>query len=121
MVSPAKHLPLRRVARCRRRPLRQRRPGAGQSRPATIQRFVRINAAKPYDENEVILSFGYARDGSAGGNHFVSDMIIRNVISELVMDKKRGKALDVCKTLWAASGFRGDLHTPVFTKTSQLQ
>lgn len=73
----------------------------------TVQAKVFINRSRRYNKNEVISTFDYRRDGSAGGNHFVSDKLIRNIIGELVVDQTRDKAADILSTLWDNLEFRG--------------
>ncbi len=72
-----------------------------------MQRKVFINRSSAYDGNEVIAKFDYIRDGSPGGNHFVSDKLIRNIVGEVVVGKKRDGAMLLLSTLWAGTKFAG--------------
>jgi hypothetical protein len=89
-------------------------PGPLQYRPLSrtipvAQMKVQINRTRPYDRNEQIVDFDYHRTGSAGGNHFVSDLLIRNIIGEMVVGKIRDNAKKMLMNFWAATGFRGTL------------
>ena len=88
-------------------------PGAAQrvkrSRGSIVQRKVIINEARPYVGTEVINTFSYIRDGSPGGNHFVSDSLIRNIVGEVVTNQTRDDAADILDALWGGLGFTGVL------------
>ncbi|HTF64778.1 MAG TPA: hypothetical protein VK638_19025 [Edaphobacter sp.] len=74
---------------------------------SAIQRQVIINAVRPYVGTEVVNTFDYIRDGSAGGNHFVSDRLIRNIIGEVILNKNRDDAADLLSELWDNLNFVG--------------
>ena len=84
-------------------------------RKMAIQRKVLINRGKPYDGNEAIADFEYFRLGSAGGNHFVSDKLVQNLIGEMVTSRSRDDAADYLTDFWNGTGFVGIL---TFNKTN---
>jgi hypothetical protein len=85
------------------------RPAAPQraGHTGTVQRTVIINRVRPYAGAEAIATMEYWRDGSAGGNHFVSDLMIQNIVKELVEGQTRTNAATRLGTLWTGCGFSG--------------
>jgi hypothetical protein len=85
------------------------RPAAPQraGHTGTVQRTVVINRVRPYAGAEAIATMEYWRDGSAGGNHFVSDLMIQNIVKELVEGQTRTNAATRLGTLWTGCGFSG--------------
>ena len=45
----------------------------------------------------------------------MSDLIIKTVVQELVLNQKRDDAMNICETLWKGTGFKGTLTIPKFT------
>jgi hypothetical protein len=74
-----------------------------------IQRHVVINRARAYVGTETINTFEYHRDGCPGGNHFVSDLLVRTMIAEAIVGETRDAAADILEDFWKALSFRGTL------------
>lgn len=84
-----------------------------------IQRRVWINTSQAYNRDERITSFDYARDGSAGGKHFVPDLAIKNTIGELLLTRTRADGMGLLQRLWVGTRFTGRLDIPEFASTDQ--
>jgi hypothetical protein len=66
-----------------------------------------INRSRAYVGTEQIATLDYVRSGSAGGNHFVSDLMVRQIIGELIVGQTRANAVTRLTSLWTGCNFTG--------------